>query len=167
MISNTYEGMVRMKPETENRYFFSGDDNFTYQVPQVYFECNGEIDNSQLALDYRVNSVTMVKENCAVKFTEFDHYEILMTNSKGEPEWVDRIAADIMGWDVESFNEIRPVKSYFIEEFDWNKSEKRRYKVVLEDISKLEKYDASHLKKAIDRDSKDIGEEYVLADSDN
>ena len=167
MISNTYEGMVRMKPETENRHFFSGNDDFTYQVPQVYFECEGDIDHSQLVLDYRSNSVIMVKDNCAVKYTEFNHYEGLMTNSKGETVWFDGIAADMMEWDVEKFNEIRPAKSYFIEEFDWNKSEKRRYKVVLEDISKLEEYDASYLRMVINRDSKDIGKEYVLADLDN
>ena len=166
MSSTNYEGFVGMKPELKQRYFFSGDDDFTYQVPMVYFECQGEINHSQRALDYKFDSVIMVKDNRAVKYTEVDHYEVLLTDLEGRTDWVDGIPADIMGWDTEDAADIRTAKSYWIEEFDWSKSEKRRYKVVLEEISKLEEYDERYLKSVIDRDSKIIGEEYVLMNSD-
>ena len=73
MSSTNYEGFVGMKPELKQRYFFSGDDDFTYRVPMVYFECQGEINHSQRALDYKFDSVIMVKDNRAVKYTEVDH----------------------------------------------------------------------------------------------
>jgi hypothetical protein len=69
MSNTSYEGLVGMKPELEKRHFFSGDDDFTYQVPQVYFECQGEINHSQLAFDCLYDSVIMVKDNRAVKYT--------------------------------------------------------------------------------------------------
>ena len=166
MSSNYYEGIVGMKPKIEKSHFFSGDDDFTYQVPQVYFECQGEIYHSPLAFDWRGNSVILVRDNRAVRYTEFDHYELLMTDLDGRTDWVDGRLADFMGWDIEDASDTRTVKSYLIEEFDWNKSEKRTYKVILESTSKLEESDEEYLKSVIDRDSKCIDEEYVLTDPD-
>ena len=162
MMENTYEGMVGMKPEVEKRHFYSGDDDFTYQVPQVYFECLGKIEYSQRGFDWRDDSVIVVKDKRAVRYTEVSSYELLMTTLDGQTEWVDGITADIMGCDIENIMDIRPTKSYWIEEFDWNNSVKRKYRVILEETSKLEEYDEGYLKSVIDRDSKCIGEEYVL-----
>ena len=162
-----YEGMVSMKPEIENRHFFSGDDDFTYRVPQVYFECQGEIDHSQSVFDYSCDSVIMVKDNRAIKYTERLSNEILMTDLDGHTAWVDSMIVDCMGGDDDGVSDIRASKSYWIEEFDWNKSEKRKYRVVLEEITQLEEYDEAYLKSVIDRDSKCISEEYVLADLEN
>ena len=110
MSKSSYDGLVQMQPNFKNGDFFSGDDDFNYQVPRVYFECLGEED-------------------------------------------------------LKYIREVRPVKSYMIEEFDWNKSEKRRYKVVLEETSKLEDYEQRYLKKVIARDSEDSGKEYMLTQS--
>ena len=168
IMSNTsYEGMVGMKPKLEKRHFFSGDDDFTYRVPQVYFECQGEINHSERTFDYQFDSVIMVKDNRAVKYTEIDHYEVLLTDVDGRTDWVDGQVADIMGWDLQYASDIRTAKSYWVEEFDWNKSEKRRYKVILEETSKLEEYDKGYLKSVIDRDSMCVGEEYVLRNLEN
>ena len=164
MSNTSYEGLVGMKPELEKRHFFSGDDDFTYRVPQVYFECLGEINHSQLAFDSRYDSVIMVKDNRAVKYTEIDHYEVLLTDLDGRTDWVDGMVADIMGWDIDAAD-IRTAKTYWIEEFDWNNAVKRKYKVILEETSKLEEYDAGYLKSVID--SKCIGEEYALRDLKN
>ena len=164
MISNDYEGMVGMNPEFEKRHFFSGDDDFTYQVPKVYFECQGDIGHDELAFDWSRDSVIMVRDNRAVRYTEFNNYELLMTTLDGRKEWVDGIIADIMAYDPQCASDIRTARSYCIEEFDWNNSVKRKYKVILEETSKLEEYEEGHLKSIIDRDSKCIGEEYVLTD---
>lgn len=164
MSSNYYDGMVGMKPKIEKRYFFSGDDDFTYQMPQVFFECQGDVDHADSAFDWRKESVITFKDNRAVRYTEFDHYELLMTDLDGQTDWVDGRLADCMGWDIEDASDTRTVKSYLIEEFDWNTSEKRTYKVILESTSKLEESNEGHLKRVID--SKCIDEEYVLTDPD-
>lgn len=162
MISNTYEAFVQMKPEMDNRHFFTGDDDFTYQVPQVYFECLGETDNSPVAFDWSDNSVITVKDNRVVKYTECTLYELLMTDANGESSWVDGRLADCMGWNVKNVKQIRPKKSYMIEEYDLNNSEKRRYKVVLEETTNFEEYELEYLKKVIESDSKCNGNEYTL-----
>jgi hypothetical protein len=109
----------------------------------------------------------MVKDNRAVRYTEFNHYELLMTDLEGRTDWVDGRVADIMAWDLQYASDIRTAKSYWIEEFDWNNSVKRKYKVILEETSKLEEYDEGYLKSVIDRDSKRIGEEGTLTDLEN
>ena len=157
-MSNMYEGIVGMKPEFEKRDFFSGDDDFTYRVPHVYFECQGDVDHSQKVFDYCGDSVIMVKDNRAVRYTEFDYHELLMTDLDGKTEWVDGRLADIMGWDIEDASDTRKAKSYWIEEFDLNNSVKRKYKVTLESTSKLEEYEEGSLKSIIERDSKCIDE---------
>ena len=167
MSNTSYDGVVGMKPAMENRDFYSGDDDFTYRVPQVYFECQGEINHSQVGFDWREDSVLMVKDNCVVRYTEIDHYEVLLTDSDGRTDWVDGQVADIIGLDIEDAADIRPAKSYWIEEFDFRNAVKRKYKVILEETSKLEEYDAGYLKCVIDRDSKCVGEEYVLRDLEN
>jgi len=166
MNSNSYEGLVQMKPKMDNRHFFTGDDGFTYQMPRVYFECQGDIDHSESAFDWREESVITFKDNRAVRYTELDHYQVLLTDLDGRTDWVDGRLAYIMAYDMQYASDVRTVKSYLIEEFDWNKSEKRTYKVILESTSKLEESDEGYLKSVIDRDCKCIDEEYVLTDPD-
>jgi hypothetical protein len=90
-----------------------------------------------------------------------------LTDVDGKTDWVDGRVADIMGWDIEDAADIKTAKSYWIEEFDWSNAVKRKYKVILEETSKLEEYDAGYLKSVIDKDSKRMGEEYVLRDLEN
>lgn len=163
-MSNVYEGMVQMKPNFKNMEFFSGDDDFTYQMPRVYFECFGEINDSHSEFNWSDNSLITFKDNCAVKYTEVISCELLLPVENGEEFWFDA-REDLGEVALEYAKEIRPVKSYIIEEYDWNKSEKRRYKVVLEETSKLEDYEQRYLKKVISRDSEDAGKEYMLAQS--
>ena len=113
MSNTSYEGSLGMKPELEKRHFFSGDDDFTYRAPQVYFECQGEINHSERAVDCRYDSVIMVKDNRAVKYTEIDYYEVLLTDVEGRTEWVDGVVVDIMGWDIEDAVDIRTAKSLY------------------------------------------------------
>ena len=165
MSKSSYDGLVQMQPTFENGEFFSGDDDFTYQVPRVYFECLGEINDSQSVFDWNDASVITFKDNRAVKYTECSLYELLMTDENGESCWIDGKVADCMGCDAENVKQIRPKKVYMIEEFDWSKSEKRRYKVILEKTSKLEEHDEVYLKGVIDRDIK-CGGDYTLRDTE-
>jgi hypothetical protein len=165
MISSSYEGLVQMEPDLKNGEFFSGDDDFTYQVPRVYFECAGDIHDTHSVFDWSQNSITTFKDNRALKCTEYIYNQFLMTDENGESYWCDGIYEFFTEEYLKYASDIRPIKSYMIEEFDWNKSEKRRYKVILEETSKLNEYDEPYLKKVIDRDIK-RGGDYTLRDTD-
>ena len=50
-----------------------------------------------------------------------------------------------MGWDVDDVTETQIVQTRWVEEYDWEKSVKRKYKLVLEEVSAIEKYDRIHI----------------------
>jgi hypothetical protein len=162
MITSSYDGLVQMKPNFENVEFFSGDDDFTYQMPRVYFECWGEINDSHSVFDWNDDSVITFKDNCAVKYTESTYCEFLMPDENGNENWFIGKYEWLGEEDLKYVREIRPVKSFMIEEFDWNRSEKRRYKVILEETSKLEEREESYLKGVINRDLKCCSDDYAL-----
>ena len=163
-MSSSYDGLVQMKPNFENGEFFSGDDDFTYQVPRVYFECLGEFEASQSVFNWDDASVITFKDNCMVKYTESTYYEFLLPDENGVKNWFIGKYELLGEEDLKYARNVRPVKSYMIEEFDWKKSEKRRYKVVLEETSRLGKEEEAYLKGVIDRDVKHEGN-YTLRDT--
>ena len=167
MSSICYDGMVGMKPEIEMRSFLSDDEEFSYQLPKVCFECCGDVNSSEIGFDWRRDSVMVVKDNRAVRYSELNYYELLMTEVDGQADWIDGGIVKILGYDYSDVSDIRPIKEYRIEEFDLNNSVKRTYKVVLEDTSQLKAYDESYIKSIVGTDSNPMGEEYVLRDLDN
>ena len=77
---------------------------------------------------------------------------LLMTDLEGRTCWESGPVADWMGWDVEDVKEIRKVESRFIEEYDINNMEKRRYRLVLEEVLPIENYERSLLEDAFGED---------------
>lgn len=149
-MSNTwYEGFVPMRAEMEKREFYSGDDDFSYKIPKICFECSGETDISNKAFDWSDNSIIVEEGNCTVKYVNCTHHELLMTDLDGKTDWVNGVLASCMGWDVDDVTETQIVQTRWVEEYDWEKSVKRKYKLVLEEVSAIEKYDRIHIKEDI------------------
>ena len=165
MIKSPYEGTVQMKPKMESREFFTGDDDFTYQVPRVYFECLGESTDTQSVLEWNDASVITFKDNRAVKYTESTYHEFLFPNENEDESWHVGKYEFLGEDDLKYARDIRLAKSYMIEEFDLNKFEKRRYKVVLEEISKLGDCDERYFRDMIDREREGNNGEYTLTQS--
>lgn len=163
-MSNTwYEGFVPMRADTKKREFYSGDDDFAYKIPRIFFECGGEIDDSNNAFNWSSNSVIVEEGNRTVKYVDYTSHELLVTDLNGHKDWVDGVLADFMGWNVDDVTETREVQTRWVEEYDWEKSEKRKYRLVLEETSTIEKYDVIHIKEDILKvDSGDNGRD-VLA----
>ena len=160
-IYSSYYGSVPMKPEIEKRDFFSGDDDFTYQVPQVYFACEGEIYDSASVKEWGDDFVVVVKGKHIVKYTESNFHELLMPLENGKDEWIPGKFADICG-DWECASETRKARSYSIEEYDLDKSEKKTYRVILEETSKITSHDEAFLKAAINNGDNYDSAEYTL-----
>ena len=141
MTNNYYEGFIPMNANIEKTEFTAEDDTFSYQVPNVYLECCGEICDSMSAFDWIDDSIFVVKDNRIVQYTERNASDILMTDMNGQKDWVPGHVADIMGMDVDGTEDKRSVKEYFIEEYDFNKCERRKYKVILEETSEFKEYE--------------------------
>ena len=140
-MENWYEGCVSMRPEMTKSEFYSGDSNFTYKLPKIHFECGGENDLDNKAFGWSRDSIVLIKDRRTVKYTEFISKELLVTDENGENVWIDGTAADIMGLDAGCIADFRDIVGRWIEEYDWDKSEKRRYKLVLEETSQIDNND--------------------------
>lgn len=138
---NSY-GVVPMIPEMKKAYMeCSDDDNTLFKVPQMFFDGRRDICEEEPAYNWDLDSVFIIKDKCVVKYTESTTYEVLTKNDDGEPEWLDGKVADIMGFDIEGYENIRVAKAYFIEKYDLEKSEKSKYRVTLEETSSMSQYD--------------------------
>ena len=149
MCKNWYGGFVPMKPEMDKRELISGDDDFTYKTPKICFECNGETDDSFNGFEWKEDSIIIDRDNRVVKYVEYDNYEFLVADIDGHTEWLDGRIAEFLGFDMKHVKEVRKVESHWIEEYDWEKSIKKRYRLVLEEASNLEEYDSSHVKEKL------------------
>lgn len=152
MSSTWYDGYVPMTPKMEEREFFSGDDDFTCKVPKIVYKCDGETNTDHEAFEWSTNSVIVAGGSRIIEYVEDTFYELLMTDLEGRTCWESGPVADCMGWDVEDVKEIRKVESRFIEEYDINNMEKRRYRLVLEEVLPIENYERSLLEDAFGED---------------
>ena len=141
MSSTWYDGYVPMTPKMEEREFFSGDDDFTCKVPKIVYKCDGETNTDHEAFEWSTNSVIVAGGSRIIEYVEDTFYELLMTDLEDRTLWAPGPLADCMGWDVENVKEIRKIEKRYIDEFDFNKMEKRRYRLVLEGISEIDDCD--------------------------
>lgn len=163
-----YAGSVPMMPEMEKRDFVGeyDDYNMSYQMPEVYFECDGEVADSKSAFKWNNDSLVIVKDNCIVKFTDSKFYDVLVKDIEGKNEWLECRLADIYGLDDEDVEDSVARKRYTIEEYDLEKREKRRYQVVLQETAKMNHIDESYVQD-INEKSKDYNRaECVLTENE-
>ena len=134
-IYSSYYGLVPMKPKIEKRDSFSGDDDFTYQVPRVCFACEGEIYDPASVKEWGDDFVVVVKGKHIVKYTGSNFYELLMPMKNGKDEWIPGKFADVCG-DWECASETRKAKFYSIEEYDLENSEKKHMELFWKKLQK-------------------------------
>lgn len=145
-------GLVPMKPEIE-KIDLINDDDCAIEIPKIHFEFHIDTDEEQSAHNWYLNSVFVSKDNCVVKYTEATASEILLEDEDGKTVWLNGKEAEIIGIDIEGFIDIRERKDYKIEMYDIDKSEKRRYKVILEETSNMNDYDYYTLENLLTEDN--------------
>ena len=163
MFGQFYEGKVTMIPEIEKSEYV-GEDEITYKIPKFAFGCTGEVNESTPALNWSEDSVFVMKDNRIVKYTEYNTHKVYLTDDEGHSEWLEGRAADIIGFEVSDTDETVKEKSYWIEEDDLEKSEKRKYKVTLEECTTIDYSREYQLERIVDKLRESNGIEYILTD---
>lgn len=149
MYSCYYNGLVPMKPEMKNVDLVCEDDECSFEVPEVYFEGTSETHEQESMFNCDTDSVLVHKGKRIVKYTESTFFEILLIDEKDETNWLDGRLANILGADVNDVEEVRPTNEYRIEEYDLEKSLKRRYKVILEETLDIDEYEQCNIEKIL------------------
>ena len=167
MSSIYYNGLVSMKPEMEKKDFLADpyDYGFSYQVPKVCFECEGEIYDSQSVFEWNDDSLMVIKDNCIVKYTKSNFRDVLVRDTDGKKHWLENMIADIYGFGDEDVEASIERKQYTIAEYDLDKSEKRIYEVILKETVKLDHGDERYIQEMLDKTKEQDGAEHWLSEN--
>ena len=135
-------GSVPMKPDVENEdYMIETEDERSFEVPEIHYTGVADVDDEESLFNWYVSSIHMKKGNRIIKFTEEFHNDMLVDCEGSEPAWVDGPVAKIAGASAEDIIDIREEKTYVFVEYDLDKSEKKTYKVILEETSAMDESD--------------------------
>ncbi len=149
---NYYYGLVSMKADM-NKVDYICDDERSFEIPKVYFNGTGE-ENDETVFSWGDESVLVVKDKQVIKYTESVFSKILLKDEDGKTDWLDGRIADILGVDIDDAEDVCISKEYQIEEYDFEKSIKRRYKVVLDETLDIDGDDIREIKNFIGTENK-------------
>ena len=151
MSSNYSYGIVPVKPKME-KVDFVCEDTYSFNVPKLYFEGSSEIHEDNSEFDWNSNSILVIDKKNVVRYTEVTSYEVLLTDTNGRTDWIDGGLADMLGVDIEGYEDIRIAKKYWIDKFDLEKSEKSTYKVTLQETSSMSDSDYNTIAKLLEKE---------------
>lgn len=159
MSSIFYGGTLPMKVD-ESKLICNdammGMGEYPFYTPDVYLDGYGEIYYSQSGFDWMDDSVVLVREKHITEYTRSDFGELLAKDEEGTLVWVDGRNAPYAGcWDVEYLDDMRDAKEYSITEYNLETLEKKKYKVILTETTKVDAHDYNHLKKYMDAETLD------------
>ena len=95
---------------------------------------------------WNAHSVLVHRENHVVKYSENVFLDLLLEDEDGGTSWFDGRTANLIDIDESAIVDTSPSNEYFIEDYDLEKSIKRRFKVTLEETSDMDDHDYCELK---------------------
>lgn len=147
-------GKLCMKPvKTKDNVY---EEEYPYSVPTVYLEGTFETYFPQMVFDWNNDSVVVARDNSVIIYTLADYNELLAKDEDGNVIWMDGRTAPYSGcWNGEYLNEQRYAYEFIINEYDLQKFERKKYKMVLDETSKIDDNEYKYLKNLLDADSLD------------
>ena len=146
MASHNYMKRVLMKPaEEENKNEIHGE-GYPFSYPKVYLEGFYE-DSTDFLMSFDAESIIFVRDKRVVQYSDFSFQEALGKDENGHEAWLD--GDKYSRTNEEAYPETRVVHEYRIEEYDIDKMEKKRYKVVLEEVLPINVYDSAMLEELV------------------
>ena len=151
MSSWNFEGKILMKPEEDAIMHKWSSDEYPYEVPKVYLYGYGEEYFPQTSFTWADDSVVFIRGNTVVKYNQSHYTELLAKDEEGKIVWMDgRYAPCSDCWDGVYLGESRSAEQYSIIEYDTDKCEIKKYRVVLEETKKMRDSDFHLLEKFVD-----------------
>ncbi len=109
--------------------------------PNFYYEgCDMSLQEDPFAV-WNQHSVLVHNDKHIVKFTEDTFLDLLLENEDGSTSWFDGRSCTVIDIDEDRIIDVRPSNQYYIEDYDLEKSVKRKYKVILEETSEMDEFD--------------------------
>ena len=158
MASITYGGKLLMKSEKTNINlkddYMDDYTSYPFNEPKVYLDGTCETYNPQLSFSWSDDSVVLVRDTSVVEYTKSSFTELLAKDKDGNIIWVDGRGAPYSNcWDGEYLGDTRAGQEFKVTFYDIKTSQKKRYKMVLDETSEFESWDYRRLADFVDEDT--------------
>lgn len=119
--------------------FYLDDSGIT--PPNFYYEgCDMSLKEDPFAV-WNQHSVFVHNNKHIVKYSEDTFLDLLLENEDGSTSLLDSRVCTVIDIDEDRVVDIHPSNQYYIEDYDLEKSVKRKYKVILEETSEMNEFD--------------------------
>lgn len=133
-----------LNPDMQEAAFYKNDKGIV--PPNFYYEGFDLSCEKDPIYVWNAHSVLVHRENHVVNYSENVFLDLLLEDEDGGTSWFDGRAANIIDIDESAVVDTRPSNEYFIEDYDLEKSVKRRFKVTLEETTDMDDHDHCFLK---------------------
>ena len=146
MASITYGGKLLMKAEKniinpEDDYM-DDYESYPFEEPKVYLDGTRETYYPQYSFSWGDDSVVLVRDTTVIEYTKSSFTELLAKDKDGNIIWVDGRSAPYSDcWDGEYLDETRAGQEFKVTLYDIKTSQKKRYKMVLDETTEFESWD--------------------------
>ena len=124
--------------------FYLDDNGIT--PPSFYYEGSDMSLKEDPLSVWNTHSVCVRRDNHIVKYCEDVFLDLLLENEDGSTSWFDSRACTLIDIDESKVVDVCPSNQYYIEDYDLEKSVKRRYKVILEETLAMDIHDHNCMK---------------------
>lgn len=130
---------VPMNPDMDKFDFITEDEDVSasFEMPEIYYDGFSDPDDEEPMFGWSGDSVLVKRGNHIVKYTAISFYDVLLKKESGGTVWVNGQVANIEGVSADEVLNYRLANEYRVTEYDLEKSEKRHYKVVLEETTAM------------------------------
>lgn len=139
---------VPVKPEMEKADIVIEDEDVgCFELPSIYYDGCSFAYDEEFMFDWADDSILVKRAEHIIKYSQITGYDVLIKDEDGEPTWYKGPTAELCGATKEEVIDFRQMKDYWIEDYDLEKSVKRRYKVILEETSEMDEFDHLYLER--------------------
>ena len=158
MSSITYGGKLLMKSEKNNINpkddYMDDYDSYPFEEPKVYLDGTCETYHPQYSFSWGDDSVVLVRDTTVIEYTKSSFTELLAKDKDGNIIWVDGRGAPYSNcWDGEYLGDTRAGQEFKVTLYDIKTSQKKRYKMVLDETTEFESWDYRRLADFVDEDT--------------
>lgn len=121
--------------------------------PDFYYEGRDMSFKEDPLAFWTQHSVFVHNDKHIVKYAEDTFLELLLENDDGTTSWFDGRSCTVMDVDEDRVVDIRPSNEYYVEDYDLEKSVKRKYKVILEETLEMDEFDHDFIANTISNEN--------------
>lgn len=146
MSSYFTRGTIPLLPDQSAPAFAEEEQGYPFSIPKVFLEGAADGYHPQVGFSWGDDTIVVLRGDCFTTYTKSEFSELLAEDENGNVIWVDgRNAPYEDCWSGRYLDKTRGAKEYRIVEYDLKTSQKRTYKVSLEETAQFTDRDLNRI----------------------